>query len=489
MTAPLHDGAEPPWPQLGELVGRHMGLHFAGPRLADLQRGVAAAAAELGLADAASYARRLLATAPDTAQLQLLARHLTVGETYFFRDPQVLDALSGHVLAGLVRARRGRDQQLRIWSAGCASGEEAYSLAILLHQLLPDLADWRVTITATDINPQALQKAAAAIYGEWSFRAVPPAFKDAHFERRPDGRYALAPQIRNMVHFEYLNLVEDVYPSLATDTNAMDLVFCRNVLMYFTPAQIRGVIGRLHKALVDGGWLVVSPSETSQALFGRFAQVNFPGAVLYRKQAEAVAQPRPAPPASPAKGSAAHGRPVKRPPPAVQPAPLPPAAVGERLCAQGRYAEAEDLLARSVEGGPADPRVFSLLARAVANQGHLDQALAWCDRWVSCAKLDPAAHYLRAVVLVERGEMEQARASLQRTTFLAPEFVLAHFALGNLARRTGHDAEALRHFGNTRRLLERLQPGDLLPEGEGLSAGRLQQVLAAILEPHENEHE
>lgn len=443
MTARDVEDAE--WDALGEVIARRMGLYFPPERRADLQRGVAAAARELALPDAAAYARRLLAAAPDQAQLQLLARHLTIGETYFFRDPQLLDAVARQVLPELVRARRGRDQRLRLWSAGCASGEEAYTLAILLHQALPDLAEWRVTITATDINPAALRRAEAGIYGEWSFRNAPPRLKASWFERQADGRYAIDPRLRTRVNFEYLNLVEDGYPSLETDTNAMDIVFCRNVLMYFQPAQMRAVVERLRRAMVDGGWLAVSPSETSQALFAPLATVNHPGAILYRKGVAApAAVRRPVP----------HVAAPREAPPTRTPAATPP---------------------------PAPPD-FARLARELANQGDLAEALAWCDRWVAADKVDPAAHYLRAAVLLEQGEAEAARDALRRTLFLDADFVLAHFALGNLARRGGDAAAAARHFGNARALLARYQDADPLPEGDGLSAGRLAQILAVFLD-------
>jgi chemotaxis protein methyltransferase CheR len=425
------------WAQLSELVAQHMGLHFPPERHGDLARGVRAAAQELGMPDTAAYVRQLLAGPLDTMLQQVLARHLTIGETYFFRDPQLLDALSRQVLPDLIQRRRGRDQRLRLWSAACASGEEAYSLAILLHRLLPDIADWRITITATDINPDALNKAATGVYGEWSFRNVPAAVKEAWFERRPDGRYEIEPTVRKLVNFEFLNLVEDVYPSLETDTNAMDVIFCRNVLMYFTPPQIARVVARLHDSLVHGGWLAVSPSETSQDLFSRFATVNFRGAIMYSKGAS-MAQKPVAPPLQAAKGPAA-----------VMPTP------------------------------PRQPTAAQR-ARALANEGKLDEALAWCDRWITADKLDPAAHYLRAVVLVEQGEREGARASLRRAVFLDPGFVLAHFALGNLARRDERSAEAARHFANVQHLLEGCQPGELVPQGEGLSVGRLAQILRAV---------
>ncbi|MDP2138888.1 MAG: CheR family methyltransferase, partial [Candidatus Didemnitutus sp.] len=371
---------------------------------------------------------------------------------------------------------------------------------------LPDLADWHVTILATDINARFLRKAVAGSYGEWSFRDAPEGLRERYFNRSSDGRHVVAPEIKAMVTFGHLNLVEDVYPSLATDTNAMDVILCRNVLMYFSPEQIRRVIGKFRHALLDGGWLLVSPSEASQELFSRFATRNFPGVILYQKSDAHVGgaglqsavspisnRPGADPgwnselgessadwkPATPQTASLRSESPRPEPSAPAQTRPTPYAVAGA-LYEQGRYDEAADTLLASLAGHTPESPVFSLLARALANQGRLAEALTWCDRWIAADKLDSAAHYLRAVVLLEQGGPEEARRSLQRAVYLRHDFVLAHFALGNLARGGGKAGEAGRHFGNARQLLARLQPDDPLPESDGLTAGRLLETITAL---------
>ena len=144
--------SEAKWSQLSQFVAQTMGLHFPPERSADLQRGVAKAARELGFEDTATCVDRLLSDLPTAAQVEVLASHLTVGETYFFREKKTFEVLAAEVLPEIIRSRRGREQRLRLWSAACCTGEEAYSLAILLRETLPDYAEWHVTITATDIN-------------------------------------------------------------------------------------------------------------------------------------------------------------------------------------------------------------------------------------------------------------------------------------------------------------------------------------------------
>lgn len=159
---------------LSDFVASRMGLHFPKERWRDLEREVTAAARDLDLPDAESCAHWLLSRTLTQSQTEILASHLTVGETYFFREKKSFEILEQHILPELLRSRRGAEQRLRIWSAGCCTGEEPYSVAMLLERLIPDPEAWHVTLLATDINPRFLRKAAEGVYSEWSFRETPP---------------------------------------------------------------------------------------------------------------------------------------------------------------------------------------------------------------------------------------------------------------------------------------------------------------------------
>ena len=235
-------------PRLSDFIADAIGLDFPPSRWNDLQRGLAATSKELGFATPEECARRFLAGPVAKGQIETLATHLTVGETYFMREGKSFELLAEKIIPAMVRRRRDGDRRLRIWSAACCTGEEAYSIAIVLHQAIPDIADWNITLLATDINSRFLCKAAAGIYGQWSFRQVPAGFRERFFRPVGEQLWEILPQIKRMVRFAPLNLVEDVYPALANETNAMDVIFCRNVLMYFTPHQARKVIENLHRA-------------------------------------------------------------------------------------------------------------------------------------------------------------------------------------------------------------------------------------------------
>jgi chemotaxis protein methyltransferase CheR len=468
--------------QLGEYVAKRTGLHFPPARWSDLERGLTEAMHEFGFADLDSGAEWLLSSPETTSQLDVLASHLTIGETYFFREMRTFEVLAAHVLPKLVQARKST-RRLRIWSAACCTGEEPYSLAILLHQIIPNLSDWQLTILATDINHRFLKKGAAGIYSEWSFRDSPSWVKDGYFQRTREGRYALLPEIRNLVSFAHLNLVEERFPSIFGQPDAFDLIFCRNVLMYFSSAQARKVVASLRRPLVSDGWLVVSPSETSQTLFQKFATVNFPGVILYKK-GPGVSSRKPSFKLT-SSGPAVAVTPVVEPPLFELPAPVrvveeaqpDPVVFATELYEQGDYARAVEVL---LAAKARDVKTFSLLTRALADQGKLSESLVWSERWVNADKLDASAHYLRAVVLQELGEVESARGSLQTAIYIEPKFVLAHFALGNLARSRREHQTAQRHFANVLNLLQEIGPDETLFESNGLTAQSLSEIINSI---------
>jgi len=409
----------PQWSQVSEFVEERTGLHFPPERHADLRRAVAAAAQELGMADAEECARWLLASRPAAIQIRTLISRLTVGETYFFRDSATFQAVADQVLPDLLR-RHADDRQLRIWSAGCCTGEEAYSIAILLHEHLPaECADWRITLLGTDLNEDFLRKAATAEYGQWSFREENSRLRERYFTRTRSGRFLLNPEIRRMVQLAPMNLVTDELQANPRDMQEMDLIFCRNVLMYFTPEQAGRVVRKLHAALGSNGWLVVSPGESWPKMFGQFAPVCLPGGTFYRKPGPARAGS-----GAPAPSHAPNGTSVSR-------------------------------------------------ATMPVNSGSR-------EAWPGQGAPDPVAFYFRAMALKELCENDRARQFLQRAIALDPGFVPAHVALGNLARADGDAAYAKRHFGLALHLLETRNQDESLPESGARAARRLREILAAI---------
>lgn len=467
--------------QLSVLLESQMGLHFPSERWRDMERGLAAASHECGYADIETFVRWLLSAPLTRPRIEALASHLTVGETYFFRERASLDILEQQLLPALLRARAGSERRLRVWSAGCCTGEEPYSIAMMLDRLLPDAEDWNLTILATDINPRALRKAAEGVYGAWSFRDTPNWVKELHFTKRHHGHFEIEPRIRRMVTFSYLNLADDAYPSLVNGTTAMDVIFCRNVLMYFTEDRARSVVDKLYRSLVEGGWLITSPAETSNLQGSAFTPVEFPGAFLYRRLAAgkprvgADWRQRP----SPERERAASVVLAPPPPPPPAPAKVAPSAFVREVAPEtgGLPATQPGVTGLPEREQGATPQRN---ARVCADEGRLAEAISWCELAIAGDKLNPAHHYLLAAICQERGERETAERALGRALYLEPEFALAHFALGNLCMGAGRQREARRHFANALTVLHAYPPEAPLPESDGLTAGRLAEIIAAL---------
>ena len=449
--------------RLSDFVETRLGLHFPPDRLTDLERGIGAAAGEFGFDSIESCIQWLLSSDLSHRQIETLAGHLTIGETYFFRDHRVFDILETQVLPQLIDSRRGRDQHLRIWSAACSSGEEPYSLAMLLTRMIPDLKGWKISILATDISPVSLKKAAAGVYGDWSFRDTPRWVKAGCFKKR-EKKFAIDPRIKEMVTFSCLNLAEDPYPAIFNAAQGMDIIFCRNVLIYFSRDKAETVIRNLQHCLVDGGWLVVSPVEVPGAVMPpHLHPVRFPGAVLYRKGAMPEQIPRTMPlPAV----TAAIPKPA-----AVGPTPKPPAT--------SRAARSEEQAGVAIPAAADGGRTVQQ-ARSLADQGRLAEALAVCAELIPSDKLNPALHYLQATILQELGRTAEAVAALQRVLYIDQEFALAHFALGHLLQGQGRTREAGKHLARASSLLRGLGDDEVPPQADGMSAGRLLELIRAM---------
>jgi chemotaxis protein methyltransferase CheR len=451
--------------KLSDFVAANLGLHYPRGRWGDLERQTNSAAKEFGLADAGTLLQQLLSSPVTRHQIEMLAAHLTNTETYFWREPHSFEALRDSILPEVLRARQTGDLSLRVWCAGCSTGEEAYSIAILLRELIPVLEDWRITLLATDINPHILRRAALGVYGEWSFRNAPRRLKQKYFYFRNAGKFEIRPEIRKMVSFAPLNLAEDIYPSLITNTNAMDIIFCRNVLMYFAKDRGREVVQRFYRALAEGGWLIVAATELSPQLFPQFALKQFPGAFAYRREA--------------LRGGLPAGLPVQ---PAAKQilSPQPPAS-GAAVPAPPRPRDRQEQGSAVETGRTETAAELALALRRLANQGKLREALAASENAIAANRLDANLHYLHAVILSEEKLDGEAVAALKRALYLDPNFVLAHFALGNLAQRQGKAQDAKKSFINTLALLDGFGPDDILPEAEGLTAGRLREIARSSL--------
>jgi chemotaxis protein methyltransferase CheR len=419
--------------EFSDFIANEIGLYFPQQKWQDLERGANLAAHAFEFSDVESCIKSLMSSPLSARQIEILASYLTVGETYFFREANLFQALQTDILPALIYKRLNENQRyLRIWSAGCASGEEVYSIAILLSQLLPNIDSWHITLLATDINIDSLKKLEEGVYSEWSFRGVNEVIKTAYFKKNTAGKYEILPKYKKRVTSFYHNLSRDIYPSLVNNTNAMDIIFCRNVMMYFSPNLVRTVAKHFFDCLVEGGYLIVSSSEVNQDYFSDFKMEVKNKTTFFRKTHEEikVIHPRVSLDEMPQKTEAIHTAPD-----------------------------------------------YKAQMQACADQGKLEEALAWSNKAIREHKADENLRYTRAMIFLELGNEVECIKELNCVIYLNPDFILAYMVLGNIYHQQRNGHEAKKNFEQALRLLKKRKPDEML---EGMIVSRLIEIVNSM---------
>jgi len=416
-----------------------------------------------------------------------LARELTVTETYFLRNIDQFKAFTDVALPNRVAAN-GNGQSIQVLSSGCASGEEPYSLAIAAHEYFPLLAD-NITITALDVNPAMLQKAFRARYTNWSLRECPTELKARWF--KPEGDvFILDDAIRRRVKFEARNLTHEAVDFWRPAR--FDIVFCRNVLMYFSTEQTQAAIARIARALVPGGYLFLGHAETLRGISNDFHLCHTHGTFYYQRK-EHLTQPyftsalQPAPRWSPAPTAgdtswiAAIQEASDRihalvPPPAHLNAADPVAAVARPTADLHRaleflHSEQFDQTLEQIGGLPtdqaADPDVLLLKAVSLSHSGALVAAEAVCRELLLRDEMSAGAHYVLALCREGAGDADGALEHDQAAAYLDPEFAMPRLHIGLLARRRGDREAAQQDLGEALTLLQKEDASRVLLFGGG----------------------
>jgi chemotaxis protein methyltransferase CheR len=431
---------------LRELLRGRLGLTL--PRGANLARAAQRAADELRLAGPAELTE-VLHRRPYGEPLEALVAALNIGETHFYRDTRQIRALEERILPELIAARRP-ERRLRVWSAGCSTGEEPYTLAMLIHRLLPDRSHWDVLILGTDISIRSLETARRGLYRNWSLRGMPDAARLAYLRSEGDG-VRVAPRIRAMVRFERLNLAAGGYPALI-GAGPMDLILCRNVLLYFDEAVAGAVVSRLRDALRDAGWLLLSQVEAGLAERDGLAPTDVGAA--FRRTDRGVA-PAPTAPSPPAPSAVA-------PSPAVASPTVPsPTAPSTPAPAAGAADEGASGLAVQLwrDGRPAD-------------------ALAWLAGAAAEQPLRSQVHYLTAMILLDTGRDADALAAFRRCTYADPSHAPAHLGQAALLARLGEQRRAATELAEAVRLVADRAPDQPIVAGTDLRVGELRELAA-----------
>lgn len=480
-------------------IAHRLGLAFEDHKLAFLANVLDRRSEKAGQSSA-HYLSSLEAGA-GIEELSALAEELTVPETYFFRNNDQFRAFVGAVLPARMEAR-ARTRSLRFLSAGCATGEEPYTLAILLKESVPE--DWDVLVRAIDMNPTVLAKAARGRFTEWSLRETPPEARQRWF--RVEGKeLVLHAAAKALVRFDQKNLAEEGGEVFAPET--YDAVFCRNVLMYFIPETAKGVVGRITRALVPGGFFFMGHAETLRGLsndfhlrhthdtfyYERRGTEHAASTVVDRQELDQVATMDPSlleldqqswvdtigRASARIEGLSAKDSngDIER----SQGARKPDLGRALELLGNERFADALELFDATPLDQVFDTDALLVQAALLIHCGKLEEAEAASRRLIELDELSAAAHYVLALCREGAGDGSGAVDQDQLAAYLDPSFAMPRLHLGLIAKRSGDVDTATREMRKALTLLEREDAARVLLFGGGFSRDALSALCRSEL--------
>jgi chemotaxis protein methyltransferase CheR len=448
--------SDPAHAELARIVSERTGLAFPDSRRAAAEASMRAVWQRAGAWSASDY---LLGLSAGTTSVHELVGELVNGETYFFRHPDQFELLRSDVFPEL-RARL--DRGLYLWCAGCASGEEAYSLAFAA--AASARAGAEDYVLATDVSNKALTKARAGVYGQWSMRGLGDALIDQVCERRQSS-YVVRERWRRCITFAQVNLNDAPHLPFPLSVCSMDLILCRNLLIYLEQPVVQRVARCLHDALSSGGYLLTAPTDPPLWDLAPFGVEKTSVGIVYRRlepaqvQRHASEDGRGRAGTQPLRSLGSVPRPAR-----LEPARSSPPASGRSAApstdrAALALAAGEWSLAAGLTDALEDERAAVIHVRALANLRGTAEAERACATATNRHATSVELHHLHALLLLDLGQLEHAAAAERRVLFLDPTVAMAHFVLGNIARRSSDLGLARRSYRNARELL-RKEPAD-----------------------------
>lgn len=487
-----------------------LGLSFSNNQEKELYTKLNSAAKAFDFNDTDIFIRWLLTQPLKLEQAQKLATFLTIGETYFLREKKALDYLEYDYLPKLISERKKTKKQIKIWSAGCASGEEPYTVAIMLKRLIPNIKDWNITILASDINSTFLKKAKRGRYTKWSFRNSPEDFKLNNFKIIDDKYFQLKDEIKEMVSFSNINLASDSFPSSKNNINSFDIILCRNVLIYFSREGIISIINKFYNSIKENGVLLLSPVESSNLISSKFSPIIFKGFTIYKKtneknqNVENILSSQIDFKEKPLLNKYSKTPLISKTNPLnndklnintknktkISKRIIPKESLSDSsnyekalsLYKKGLFEESEKLIHATPERNKLNNyNKVMLLARINANKGKLEESEKLCLKAINIDKVNENAHYLYATILNEQGKNSEAITALNKVLYLRPDFALAHFLHGNISLSNNNKTASKKHFENALKCLKKQKSEEQLVESDGITAERLTAIIKSIL--------
>ncbi len=392
--------------------------------------------------------------------LSLILPKVTVGETFFFRNRAQFEALRQRILPALLR-ELGGNAPLIIWSAGCSSGEEPYSLAMWIAEYAPEIFPGRVKIIATDVNPQSIEKAKAGRFSRRSFRQNDAYWIRKYFSQKKE-EFVLDESVRAAVSFQAHNLACGALP-LGIPPREASLVFCRNVLIYFTSERASKILTLFQDALSKDGFLMLGHAE-SFAVLNQWRRNYLPGTFFYQKPIPgAVNRPKRISVVTPPRSGGRSD-------------PTPPRVESSRTALAPSRRSLAAAPAQQKKPVPDDELVR---IQKYLETGALKECMERLTQFLRREKTSVDAYFLLALCADQLGDLERAQAAMKNALFLNKGLVMGHYFLGTLSERQGDNEGAIRSYQTVCRLLTNHDDGELVPHGDWLTVGYLREIAKA----------
>lgn len=489
--------------QIKTHIAERCGLYFRDHDLRNLEAGVSQRMKTCGFDSVHSYYLYLTTSEEKETEFRELLNLLTINHTYFFRnEPQflafkdkVLPELLEQKMQHMMKLRDGKKPLLRIWSAGCSTGEEPYTIAMILREAIPHIEDWEIEILATDASSEAMGKAKRGVYGENSMRLVEEPYRNKYFTKvaspKQSAEWKISDEIKHMVRFGFLNLVGDPYPP------EMDSIFCRNVTIYFEAKTTIKIMENFAANLTDPGYLFLGYSESLQFLTDKFRMASWQDGIYYRK---AVGKPEAVVPLPSWTSEEPEVEAY------VEPIPLPElAAIVEhrasallspeefetvrqqiiRLIYLKEYPKALALIEKVSVEGEKMADIHYLAADIYANRNRHEEARARLKKALALDSLFAPAYYLLGCIYLDESKSDKAKESLLKALYIDKDFIMARFYMAHVLRGEGRISEAIREYRNTLAALSKGAPSprsQMILQSSGFNSATLKSVCCDNLE-------
>ena len=488
--------------QVRELTGIRIHDH----QLRKFRQTISQACQLFNFANCQLYLEALKSSSLNSSIQEHLIAGITIGESYFFRDRTQMDELKNTILPNLISKRREQGSlYLRIWSAGCSDGQELYSVMILLSQLLPDINNWNLHLLGTDINVASLSRAIKGCYSEWSMRSTSNSIRDKYFINT-DKQWQIIKPLRQLGKFSYLNLYGDKFPSILSETNAIDLILCRNVFIYFDQATANAVMHKFYQSLSPGGCLLQGASDLvdncnikgferhifeDTSYFLRTEEI--PTNIIEKNTIEQQKSRVEVNPTFDRKASlsfeptfAAETQKTS-----LNTAPIDnsiPISIALKsykeiiqLLTDENWNQALDNISQRITIGDDNALIWQFKAKALANLGQTREALKACNLSIQHDPEDKHSYFIQALVYMEGRRFDKSEQALRQTLYLDRYFVEAHYHLGLLHLLQGKRNSGLKHMQNALEISEQADPNRRLHDAAGMNHGRMATILRSEL--------